>query len=454
MGDFHIKTMYDSTVPQPGADIMVTRSTTENTMSGTRCVSAAVGGFGRQSSFPDATVCPTSESRDVIDVRPYLEGVRAYIECRDYAGYDPYDALTSPLLRFVSGRSKWLRIFFTQFLRRCPLNLRPILFIGPGHNPKGLGLFLEGYAHLYRVCPRRDTLEKVRRLIHLLQSTTSVGYSGACWGYNFPWQSRIVYRPRHTPTVVNTAFIGQALLAAYESTGLNAALDLAVATKAFLLNDVNRKRQGDTFCFSYTPIDHDYVHNANALGASLLLRIAEVTDDSSLRETAFQSMQYCVDHQREDGAWPFAEAQGQRWVDSFHTGYVLESLRRFLKHRQCSNWRSHYERGVGYYADRFFLDDGTPKYYCDKVYPIDIHSPAEAVYFFSSEGEKYRNVTRKILLWMLRNMWDGKGAFYFRKNRFTRTRLIYMRWAQAWVFRALTSYYCACQGVDGDNHGD
>ncbi|HPC96828.1 MAG TPA: hypothetical protein PLU87_17920 [Sedimentisphaerales bacterium] len=379
------------------------------------------------------------------DVETHLDSLRTYVERRDYAGWDPYDALNSPILRFAGSGSKWLRIAFTQFLRRCPLNLRPVLLVRPGHNPKGLGLFLEGYARLYRTHREQAVLDRMKRLICLLGETMSAGYSGPCWGYNFPWQSRVVYRPRYMPTIVNTAFIGHALLDAYESAGLTTALDMAVGTKEFVLNDLNRNVEGETFCFSYTPMDRDYVHNANALGASLLFRIGTLTADARLQEIACRSMQYCVNHQREDGAWPYAEARGRRWVDSFHTGYVLESLRRFRGFHECSSWRSNYERGVRYYAEKFFLEDGTPKYYCDRTYPIDIHSPTEAICFFSAEGQRYRRLTETILHWMLKNLYDKKGGFYFRKVPLVRTKLIYMRWSQAWAFRALTGYYCACR---------
>lgn len=388
----------------------------------------------------------------MIDVELYLKPLTSYVEKADYAGYDPYDALNSPFLETLSRKSRGLRILFTQLLRRFPLNLRPVFLIGKGHNPKGLGLFLEGYSRLYKIEREPTALNRIKRLIDLLCRNVSAGYSGPCWGYNFPWQSRIVYRPRHTPTIVNTAFIGHALLDAYESAGIDTALGMAVRTKDFMLKDLNRKENGDTFCFSYTPIDHDYVHNANALGASLLLRIGGLSGDAQLEEIACASMGYSVARQRDDGAWPFGEAEVQWWVDSFHTGYVLESLRRFLSSHYSPDWHERYERGVGYYAENFFLDDGTPKYYDNRTYPIDIHCPAEAVYFFSNEGERYRSLTDKILLWMLRNMWDNNGVFYYRKNRITRTKVVYMRWSLAWAFRALASYYVACQkGYQGEN---
>jgi hypothetical protein len=33
-----------------------------------------------------------------------------YVEAADHAGYDPYDALNSPVLRALSVKNKWARI--------------------------------------------------------------------------------------------------------------------------------------------------------------------------------------------------------------------------------------------------------------------------------------------------------------------------------------------------------
>ena len=43
-------------------------------------------------------------------------------------------------------------------------------------------------------------------------------------------------------------------------------------------------------------------------------------------ELAKKAMAYTVSHQLPDGSWWYAEAPNLRWVDNFHTGYVLESL--------------------------------------------------------------------------------------------------------------------------------
>jgi hypothetical protein len=104
-------------------------------------------------------------------------------------------------------------------------------------------------------------------------------------------------------------------------------------------------------------------------------------------------------------------------------------------------YRNAYLKGVEYYANNFFLKDGTPKYYHDRTYPIDIHSPAQAICFFSREGHEYKDLTDRIVDWMLENMYSGKGFFYFRKGKILTNRIPYIRWSQAWAFHALTEYH-------------
>jgi hypothetical protein len=46
----------------------------------------------------------------------------------------------------------------------------------------------------------------------------------------------------------------------------NDALQLAWSIPDFILGNLRRKREDNSFCFSYTPLDDNYVHNANMLG--------------------------------------------------------------------------------------------------------------------------------------------------------------------------------------------
>jgi len=384
-----------------------------------------------------------AERRQHVDLRAVtarMHRLRAYVEKADYAGYDPFDALNSPFLKWVSSPSKWMRIACTQFLRRCPVDLRRMLGIRKGHNPKGIGLFLWGYARLYAMERKPEYRERIAHLLDLLEASRSRGWSGYCWGYNFDWQNTKMWTPKYTPTIVNTAFIGHALLDTYRFCGIDRALDMAVQTKDFICSNLARHEEGDRLCFSYTPLDRTYVHNANLLGASLLIRLYRICEDRVLEELALASLRYGLYHQREDGAWYYGQFDLMRYVDSFHTGFNLQALQYFIRQGYGAYCRENYDRGLQYYIDHFFLPDGMAKYYDNRVFPVDIHSPCQAIVVLSDSLGDDTGLSERIVRWMFQHMWSHKGYFYFRKGRLYTNKICYMRWSQAWAFHALTSY--------------
>lgn len=55
-----------------------------------------------------------------MNIRPQLKSLQQFIEKEDYKGYDPYDALNSPILRALSFGQKYTRIAFIQVLKKDP----------------------------------------------------------------------------------------------------------------------------------------------------------------------------------------------------------------------------------------------------------------------------------------------------------------------------------------------
>jgi len=163
-------------------------------------------------------------------------------------------------------------------------------------------------------------------------------------------------------------------------------------------------------------------------------------DRDIIIEYALKSLAYGMQNQHDDGSWYYAEKDTSHWIDSFHTGFNLQAIKYFLDLGYGEELRYKFDRGVDFYASRFFLKDGTPKYFHNCIYPIDIHAPAQALVFFSRMGPTYTELTRKILEWMIVNMQSSAGYFYFQKHRHFTNRIPYMRWSQAWAFHALTEY--------------
>jgi len=365
-----------------------------------------------------------------------------WIEREEFKGWDPHDALNSPLLNGLTGQNRLLGIAWVQLLKRSPVNIRPLLGIKKGYNPKGMGLFLASYLRKYRLTKNPEHLERVRFFANWLNKNTSSGYSGACWGYNFAWPNRSFFAPKGTPTIVNTAFIALAFLDYYRILGDENALITARSACDFILNDLAIIHpQPDEICFSYTPIDERFIHNANLMGAQLLAEVYAVTGESILAERALAAAKYSSRRQLADGAWRYGEESKESWVDNFHTGFVLNSLKKISECLSDNSFQAVMERGYLFWKDNFFLDDGTPKYYADRIYPIDIHSVAQAILTFLAYRDSDPTAldsAGRIALWGIENMQDEKGYFYYQVHPYYKNKIPYMRWSQAWMHRAIT----------------
>jgi len=370
--------------------------------------------------------------------------LKDYCENEKFCGWDPYDGLNSLVFRALLFKySKLCRLFWIQFFKQNPINFRPLLLVKKGYNPKGIALFLSAYCNLYKIDPCDEYLQKILFLADKLIELKTFGYTGDCWGYNFDWQSRLEFMPAKTPTVVATSFAGYSLMDAYDSTKSEKYLESALSSCNFILNDLNRTKKEEGFIFSYSPLDTMRVYNASLLGSKLLARAYSYSGDDDLITAAHASVFACVAAQRLDGAWLFGEDPVQNWVDSFHTGYKLESISEFIKYSGDESFKENIERGVDYFLKNFFLADGTPKYYDNRVYPIDIHCPAQMMVTLFRLGilEKNIELVEKVLRWTIDHMQHPhKGYFYYQLKNSKSSKIPYMRWGQAWMMYGMSFY--------------
>ena len=382
-------------------------------------------------------------SNETDQISSSIQRLRTYIESENFLGYDPYDALNSFIFHVFPFNQKYLRLIGTQLIKKSPINLRPFLNIQKGFNPKGLGLLLMGYIRLYSIDKDPILKQKIKFLTGKVIEFQSHGFSGLCWGYNFPWQNRYYLFPKYTPTIVNTSFIGHSFLDAYEAFGEKRYLDYANSACQFILNDLNIVSESQSeLCLSYTPMDHMRVYNSNALGASLLARVGFLKNDDSYRTVAQKMANYVCSAQNPDGSWFYGENSTQKWIDIHHTGFVLESLLCILKLSRDQMLHSRLAKGYEYFIKHFILSEGRVRSWHNRAYPIDIHA-IEAVIALCKGSSFYQNdpLLHHIVLWFIRNFQDSKGYFYFQKFKNFTNKISYMRWSQSWVFHALTTYY-------------
>lgn len=383
--------------------------------------------------------------------------LREYCEREGFKGWDPYDGLNSKVFQALPflKKSALCRLVVIQGFKRCPINLRRIALVPKEYNAKGIGLFLSGYCNLYNAVKANPKLaeslgsadslkSQINELAELLISLQSNGYSGACWGYNFDWQARRLFLfPKFTPTVVATNFCATALMEAFEITGEKKYLEIALSAANFIINDLHRSNYKDGFLFSYSPLQgNDTVFNASLLGSRLLSFCYKYTGNEEYRNLAEQSIKACCAGQKENGAWVYGMLPVQSWVDSFHTGYNLDALIAYQEQTGDDKYNKYIEKGFEYYIQNFFEADGTPKYYDNRTYPIDIHCPGQLLVTLARlhKTEEYKDIAEKVIDWTIRNMQDKKGYFYYQLKPGVSSKISYMRWSNAFMFNALSHY--------------
>lgn len=383
--------------------------------------------------------------------------LKHYCEKEQFKGWDPYDGLNSKIFQALPffKNSALCRLVVIQGFKRCPFNLRRIAMVPKQHNAKGIGLFLSGYCNLYHAVKNnadlgkglgtlKDIEKQINELAELLISMQSKGYSGACWGYNFDWQARRLFLfPRFTPTVVATNFCATALMEAYEITRNRRYLEIALTAANFVINDLHRTEYEGGFLFSYSPLKgNDTVFNASLLGSRLLSYCYYYTKNEEYKRLAELSVKACCAGQKDNGAWVYGMLPVQSWVDSFHTGYNLDGLIAYQELTGDSTYNDYIERGFSYYISKMFECDGTPKYYDNQMYPIDIHCPGQLIITLSRlhKFEQHRDLANKVMKWTVDNMQDKEGYFYYQLKKGISSKISYMRWSNAFMFNAL-SYY-------------
>lgn len=379
----------------------------------------------------------------------YIESfnkLKDFCEEENFKGWDPFDGLNSEVFQELPliKNSRFFRLAWIQLLKRSPINTRKLVKVKKTHNPKGLALFLIGYCNLYKQNPKEEYLNYIKELTQLILEKKTSGYSGACWGYNFDWQARAFFQPKHTPTVVATSFIAEALIKSYKITDDQEVLKTLKSIKNFITKDLNKTYDDHgNFTLSYSPLDTTQVFNAGLLGAKTLCLLHEFNKDEKLLSFSKKIVQYVCDKQQNNGAWAYGTLPFHQWIDNFHTGYNLECIYIYQKVSGDKSFQKELNTGTDYYLKTFFTKEGISKYYNNKTYPIDIHAPAQLIVTLSKleKIKENRELTDRVLSWTIENMQSKEGYFYYQKRKNISSKIPYMRWAQAWMFYAFTYYF-------------
>ena len=312
--------------------------------------------------------------------------------------------------------------------------------IKPLESAQGRGYTAWGYLERYNHTGDPVYRNKALACLDWLDRNKSPNYQSHSWGYYFDYASRGGRRPEQESTTVWTGLVGQVFLEAYELFGLERHLEVIKSISDWIL-DLPKEKTSQGACLSYTASGQGSIHNSNMIGAAFLAGAARYTRDPEPLEAARQAMEYSCGRQLPDGAWYYAEKDNCHWVDNFHTGYNLDSLKRYSRYAQDSTFDENLKKGFDYFRRTFILYDGFPKYYCQRAYPLDIQCASQAIEtlaFFAEDDPGCLGLACKVANWTIENMQDKDGHFYYRMYPFhIKAKVPLIHWGQATMHRAL-----------------
>ncbi|MDP6606517.1 MAG: hypothetical protein QF664_09710 [Dehalococcoidia bacterium] len=356
---------------------------------------------------------------------------------REYRGADPFDALASPLLGLAGRRVRLLGAATTVVARRLPPALRRPLLIPETVNPKTVALCAladEALGERQRAAALRSSLLALR---------TTAEY-GAGWGYPFPWANRYFAIGAGEPNAIATVFSALPFLGLAQSGDAESTTICLDAAR--LLGTLNVIEGPDGTLVSYTRRDRRPVYNVAALVGSFLLRAARLAGGEERFEQLGAALVKGVERaQRPDGLWDYGSLPRDRWVDSFHSGYILRALRDAPAGASDAEVLA---RGYVAFSARCTAPDGAPWLMAGDPSTSDAHAAANAI-LTHIDVPQAPNVEAavRIFRWMQQHLYnEATGGYWYQYRGGRAVKRDYTRWVQAWMYLALATLEGALDG--------
>lgn len=360
-------------------------------------------------------------------------------------GFDPFDSLNSQLLSATPFyRNSFVRLAWLQLGKRSPINLRPLLGVPKRRNPKGIGLVISGLVNDYHRTGEVQLLDEAGALAQwLLEERSSPDtWAHSCWGYHFDWQARAFYVPAGKPNIITTCYVARALFELGKVSGNESFIAASLDAARFISRHLYTETDGRCF-YAYIPGESAFVHNASLWGAAWCGFAGKELGDETLMAQALKVARQSATEQLEDGSWVYGSRHHHQFKDGFHTGYNLEALNLLRDALQTAEFDECIAKGYRHYVDTFFEADGTAKYYDNSVYPLDMHSFAQAIFTLLKVGGRSEDLAlcERVIQRAIELMYrPSTGLFIYQKTRHFTNRINYMRWTQAWAYCSFSFY--------------
>lgn len=189
------------------------------------------------------------------------------------------------------------------------------------------------------------------------------------------------------------------------------------------------------------------VINANAYRAFLLTCASVDLSEDKYRKVAERNLNFVIESQNLNGSWYYSTDNVRDFVDHFHTCFVLKALAKIEQLTGSEECRKAIERGVNYYVENLFDENGLPKPFSKAprltVYRRELYDCAECInlcLLLQDRFPKLDQVLSLVIGDILRRWKKSDGSFRARELLIGWDNVPMHRWAQSQMFRSLSFY--------------
>lgn len=338
----------------------------------------------------------------------------------DFNGYSINSLPRNKLLIGTAQMNKTIGVFIRQIFRISPINLRPLL--GPKEeswNAQAAVILARAYLRLFRVLGKTAFKQKGLRLLDWLEQTRSPRFTNFCLPQLMPLFVSSYNASSKDISPLLSCYAGKLFLEAHALTGSDRYLSLARSVANYFATEHQRDEYREGVYFHYVPGMRLKIYNCSAEISAFLVQVAAVTDDKSLHDLGVAGLSYVASIQNSEGSWFYGETKSKRYIDNFHTAYILQAMLEALDTCKDENIAHSFSRGLSYYKNALFVplpkggirprhfDPRFPPRNSNIIQKVDLRDAASAIIFFSSLAERKvctDNWIASLAIWTTTNM--------------------------------------------------
>jgi hypothetical protein len=322
------------------------------------------------------------------------------------------------------------------------------LFHHPLRFPIADAHYAMGFAFLYEATGDFSYLGKAVHFLTELEKSRCRQFKEYCWGYPFDWVWRGGTAKRQTPLITTTPYVYEAFLQVFNlhpRDEWKLILESIARHARFDIKDFKTSETASS-C-SYNPFGEGGVVNAAAYRAFLLTSASKVVSNEDYWKIAERNLNFVLENQNPDGSWFYAVDGIRNFVDHYHTCFVMKALTKIYALTAHDGCLKALSKGVTYYVDNLFDDDGLPKPFAKAprltVYKRELYDCAECINLCLLLRDRFPQLEamlETVVGGILKDWIKPDGSFRSRKLYLGWDNVPMHRWGQSQMFRSLAFY--------------